>query len=148
MSSRSLKMNTAHYLESLTVARTISTTRLLNLASGHDTSDLTRWGHRRSTTTLTNVQLFWKNNSTSTNDVEFTLKYAYKTPLNLQTRTASKRHEVPRQLLSGELVTRELYTGGSHFRQYFYGVRYLGHPLTCIENFTEIVPGEPLRRRS
>jgi len=51
-------MNTAHYLVSLTVARKISTTRLLNLASGHDTSDLTRWGHRRSTTTLTTLQLF------------------------------------------------------------------------------------------
>jgi len=26
--------------------------------------------------------------------------------------------------------------------------RYLGHPLTFTENFTEIVPGEPLRRGS
>jgi len=43
---------------------------------------------------------------------------------------------------------RAPYSGGSHFRKYFYGVRYLGHPLTCTENFTEIVPGEPLRRRS
>jgi len=40
------------------------------------------------------------------------------------------------------------YSGGSNFRQYFYGVRYLGHPLTYIKNFTEIVPGEPLRRGS
>jgi len=32
---------------------------------------------------------------------------------------------------------------GSNFRQYFYGIRYLGHPLTSTENFTEIVPGEP-----
>jgi len=40
------------------------------------------------------------------------------------------------------------YSGGSNFRQYFYGVRYLGHPLTSTENFTEIVPGEPLRRGS
>jgi len=24
------------------------------------------------------------------------------------------------------------------------GIRYLGHPLTSTENFTEIVPGEPL----
>jgi len=29
------------------------------------------------------------------------------------------------------------------FRQYFYGIRYLGHPLTSTENFKEIVPGEP-----
>ena len=27
----------------------------------------------------------------------------------------------------------------------FYVIRYLGHPLTSLENFTEIVPGEPLR---
>jgi len=43
---------------------------------------------------------------------------------------------------------RAPYSGGSHFRQYFYGIRYLGHPLTSTENFTEIVPGEPLRRGS
>jgi len=41
---------------------------------------------------------------------------------------------------------RAPYTGGSNFRQYFYGIRYLGHPLTSTENFTEIVPGKPLRR--
>ena len=41
------------------------------------------------------------------------------------------------------------YSGGSNFRQYFYGIRYLGHPLTSTENFTEIVPArEPLRRGS
>jgi len=43
---------------------------------------------------------------------------------------------------------RAPYSGGSNFRQYFYGIRYIGHPLTPIENFTEIVPGEPLRRGS
>ena len=37
------------------------------------------------------------------------------------------------------------YSGGSNFRQYFYGIRYPAHPLTSTENFTEIVPGEPLR---
>jgi len=51
-------MNTAHYLESLAVARTIPTTRLPNDARDHYSSDLTRCGHRRSTTTLTSVQLF------------------------------------------------------------------------------------------
>jgi len=30
---------------------------------------------------------------------------------------------------------RAPYSGGSNFRQYFYGIRYLGHPLTCTENF-------------
>ena len=39
-------------------------------------------------------------------------------------------------------------SGGLNFRQYFYGIRYLGHPLTSAENFTEIVPGEPLCRGS
>jgi len=33
------------------------------------------------------------------------------------------------------------------FGQFFYAVWYLGHPLTSTENFTDIVPGEPLRRR-
>ena len=33
---------------------------------------------------------------------------------------------------------RAPYSGGSNFRQYFYGIRYLGHPLTSTENFTEI----------
>jgi len=28
----------------------------------------------------------------------------------------------------------------------FYAIWYLGHPLTFTENFTEIVPGERLRR--
>jgi len=41
---------------------------------------------------------------------------------------------------------RAPYSGGSNFRQYFYGIKYLGHPMTSTENFTEIVPGEPLRR--
>jgi len=40
---------------------------------------------------------------------------------------------------------RAPYSDGSNFRQYFYGTRYLGHPLTFTENFTEIVqePKEP-----
>jgi len=36
---------------------------------------------------------------------------------------------------------RAPYSGGSNFRQYFYGIWYLGHPLTSAENFAEIVPG-------
>jgi len=43
---------------------------------------------------------------------------------------------------------RAPYSGGSNFRQYFYGIRYAGHPLASTENFTEIIPGEPLRRGS
>jgi len=40
------------------------------------------------------------------------------------------------------------YSSGWNFRQYFCSIWYLDHPLTCTENFTEIVPGEPLRRGS
>jgi len=43
---------------------------------------------------------------------------------------------------------RAPYSGGSNFQRYFYRVRYLGHPLTSTENFTKIVPGQPLRRGS
>jgi len=50
--------------------------------------------------------------------------------------------------LSVVFNVRAPYSGGSNFRQYFYGIRYLGHLLTSTENFTEIVPGEPLRRGS
>jgi len=41
---------------------------------------------------------------------------------------------------------RALYSAGWNFRQFFFAVWYLGHPMRCMENFTEIVPGEPLRR--
>jgi len=54
----------------------------------------------------------------------------------------------PSVCLSSVCNARAPYSGGWNFRQYFYGIRYLGHPLTSTENFTEIVPGEPLRRRS
>ena len=43
---------------------------------------------------------------------------------------------------------RAPYSGGCDYPQYFYGIRYPGHPWTSTENFTEIVPGEPLRRGS
>ena len=43
---------------------------------------------------------------------------------------------------------RAPYSGSCNFRQSFYGVWYLGHPLTSVENITEIVPGEPHRRGS
>jgi len=54
----------------------------------------------------------------------------------------------PVRLTSVVCNVRAPYSGGSNFRQYFYGIRYLGHPLTSTENFTEFVPGEPLRRGS
>jgi len=39
---------------------------------------------------------------------------------------------------------RAPYSGSSNFQQYFYGIRYLSHPLISTENLMEIVPGEPL----
>jgi len=50
--------------------------------------------------------------------------------------------------LSSVCNVRAPYSGGSNFRQYFYGIWCPSHPLTSTENFTEIVPGEPLRRGS
>jgi len=43
---------------------------------------------------------------------------------------------------------RALYSGGCKFQQFFYGIWYFGHRLTCTKIFTEIeiVPGEPFRR--
>ena len=38
------------------------------------------------------------------------------------------------------------YSGGWTFRQNFFTAIYAGHPLTSVQNFTEIVLGEPLRR--
>jgi len=35
---------------------------------------------------------------------------------------------------------------GWNFRQYFFAVLYLSDPLASVQNFTKIVPGEPLRR--
>jgi len=43
---------------------------------------------------------------------------------------------------------RAPYSGDWNFRQFFYTIWYAGHLLTSGNNFTEIVPGEPLRRGS
>ena len=40
------------------------------------------------------------------------------------------------------------YSGDWNFRQYFYAMWYLGHLWPLYKNFTEIVPGELLRRGS
>ena len=37
------------------------------------------------------------------------------------------------------------YSGGWTFRQNFFTAVYAGHPLTSVQNLTEIVLGEPLR---
>ena len=41
---------------------------------------------------------------------------------------------------------RAPYSGDWNFRQCFYAIWYLGHLRTFGKNFTEFVPGEPLRR--
>ena len=43
---------------------------------------------------------------------------------------------------------RAPYSGDWHFRQYFNAIWYIGHLWPLYKNFTEIVPGEPLRRGS
>jgi len=65
---------------------------------------------------------------------------------NLNSRSRSLLCYRPVRLSSSNV--RAPYSGGSNFRQYFYGIRHLGHPLTSAQNFAEIVPGEPLRRGS
>ena len=50
--------------------------------------------------------------------------------------------------LSSVCNVRAPYSGGSNFQQYFYGIWYPSYPLTSSKNFTEIAPGEPLRRGS
>ena len=94
------------YLVPLIVGRTLPTTRLRNYMCGHHISDLTRRRHRRSMTTFTTLYRNTKNNSTSTNDVEFTHKCASKTSLNSQTRLTSTQYEACRPLLPAELGTR------------------------------------------
>jgi len=48
--------------------------------------------------------------------------------------------------LSSVCNVRAPYSGDWIFRQCFYAVWYLGHLWPFAKNFTEIVPGEPLRR--
>ena len=48
--------------------------------------------------------------------------------------------------LSVTFVRTAPYSAGWNFRQCFYAIWYLGHPLTFTKNFTKIVPREPLRR--
>jgi len=53
----------------------------------------------------------------------------------------------PVRVMSVVCNVRAPYSGGSNFRQYFCGIRYLGHPVSSTENVTEIVPGEPLQHK-
>jgi len=73
---------------------------------------------------------------------------------NVNSRSRSVRYMLSSVRLSSVVClssvcnARAPYSGGGNFRQYFYGIMYLGHTLTFTENFTVIVPGEPLRRGS
>ena len=49
--------------------------------------------------------------------------------------------------LSSVCNVRAPYSDGSNFRQYFYGITYLGQTLRFTENFTEIVPAGELNTR-
>ena len=51
----------------------------------------------------------------------------------------------PSVCLSVVCNVRAPYSGDWNFRQCFYIMWYLGHPWPLYNNFTEIVPGEPLR---
>jgi len=61
---------------------------------------------------------------------------------------SERRYMLSPVRLSSVCNVRAPYSAGRNFRQHFHAVWYLGHPLTSTENFTEIVPGEPLRRGS
>jgi len=49
----------------------------------------------------------------------------------------------PPVCLSVVCNARAPYSGSCKFRQFFCGIWYLGHPLTCTENLMEIVQGNP-----
>ena len=76
------------------------------------------------------------------------LIYAFLANVNSRSRSLYAIARPSVVCLSFVCNVRAPYSGGSNFRQYFYGIRYLGHPLTSTENFMEIVLGEPLRRGS
>jgi len=51
------------------------------------------------------------------------------------------------RLSSSVRNVRTPYSAGGKFRQCFYVVLYRNHSLTCVQNYTEIVPEKPLPRR-
>ena len=78
-------------------------------------------------------------------NVQYVGRYAFLANVNSRSRSLYAIARPSVVCLSSVCNTRAPYSGGSNFRQYFYGIRYLSHPLTSTENFTEIVTGEPLR---
>ena len=87
------------------------------------------------------------------NKPKFTKKISWYTPppatsflANVNSSSRSLCHR-PSVCLSSTLV-HPTQLGDWNFRQYFYAMWYLGHPWPLYKSFTEIVPGEPLRRGS
>jgi len=77
------------------------------------------------------------------------LKFWIRFLANVNSRSRSLYRYMPSTVrlsvcLSSVCNVRAPYSGGSNFRQFFYRIRYLGHPLTSTENFTEIVQNEQL----
>ena len=60
-------------------------------------------------------------------------------------RVSIKCHPLPPLGATAVCNVRTLYSAGLNFRQCIFAIWYLGHPLTSTENFTQIVPEEPLR---
>ena len=70
---------------------------------------------------------------------------------NTNINTQKKRKETGGETnisMSVVCKIRAPYLGGWNFRQYFFAALYLSHfdLRSTVQNFTEIVPGEPLRR--
>ena len=63
--------------------------------------------------------------------------------VNSHSRSLYAIARLPVVCLSVVCNVRAPYSGGSNFPQYLCSIRYLGHPLTFTENFTEIIPGTP-----
>ena len=59
---------------------------------------------------------------------------------NVNSRSRSL-YDVARLSVVGN--ARAPYSADCNFRQYFYGIWYVGHPLTSADNFTEIAQGNP-----
>jgi len=63
--------------------------------------------------------------------------------VNSRSRSLYAVDRPPVVCLSVVCNARAPYSGGCNFRPFFYGIWYLGHSLTCTENFMKIVPGNP-----
>jgi len=68
--------------------------------------------------------------------------------LGIGPHSSYRTFTMPPARLSSVCSVRAPYSGGWNFLQFFYAIWYRGYPLMSAENFTEIVPGEPLRQWS